>query len=399
MSDIVTRLLVFGRVLRAAGFEVPVGSMLDAIDALARVDVTRREDFFLVCRALLVRRPEQLRLFAALFAAFWHAETPEPAAPRPRGPDSGAGPSRSVAALISGTGSQDDGRNSGDRPAARTWSDVASIAHKDIGTLSDEEMARAQAALDHLPWFAGERRTRRWIRGRGRRLDLRTAVARAVRTGGDVITIPTRMRRVRPRRLILVCDVSGSMERYARLLVHFAHGLGQRHRRLEVFLFSTRLTRVTHQLRTRRVAQAASAVSDAVPDWSGGTRIGDALQEFQRRWSRRVMREGAVVLLISDGWDRGDPLLLRAQVARLQRSSYRLIWLNPLIGTFGYEPLTRGLQAALPYVDDFLPARTLADLSDLTLHLGSLGVGGHRRLQRRRANHVPPGHMIATGSR
>jgi uncharacterized protein with von Willebrand factor type A (vWA) domain len=166
------------------------------------------------------------------------------------------------------------------------------------------------------------------------------------------------------------------MERYARLLLHFAHGIGRRDQRVEVFLFSTRLTRVTRQLRTRRIEHAAAAVSGSVPDWSGGTRIGAALQEFHRRWSRRVMRQGPVVLLISDGWDRGDPLVLRAQTARLQRICRRLIWLNPLIGTDRYEPLTRGLAAALPFVDDFLPARTLADLGDLALHLDRLGAPG-----------------------
>jgi uncharacterized protein with von Willebrand factor type A (vWA) domain len=163
------------------------------------------------------------------------------------------------------------------------------------------------------------------------------------------------------------------------MLLHFAHGVARRHGRLEVFLFSTTLTRVTRQIRIRRVDEAVSAVSSAVSDWSGGTRIGPALLQFHQRWSRRVLHQGPVVLLISDGWDRGDPALLRAQVARLQRSCHRLIWLNPLIGTFGYEPLTRGLQAALPFVDDFLPARTLVDLGDLALHLNTVAEGSRPR--------------------
>jgi uncharacterized protein with von Willebrand factor type A (vWA) domain len=169
------------------------------------------------------------------------------------------------------------------------------------------------------------------------------------------------------------------MDRYSRMLLHFAHRLGRRHGRLEVFLFSTELTRVTREIGRRRVADAVAAVSHAVPDWSGGTRIGPALQQFHRRWSRRVLHQGPVVLLISDGWDRGDPVLLRGQIARLQRSCHRLIWLNPLIGTTDYAPLTRGLQAALPYVDDFLPARTLGDLQDLAIHLTSLTGGSARR--------------------
>jgi uncharacterized protein len=171
---------------------------------------------------------------------------------------------------------------------------------------------------------------------------------------------------------VLLCDISGSMERYSRMLLHFAHSLEHRHRRVEVFLFSTQLTRITTELRTRGLDAAIGEVARAVPDWSGGTRIGGALRELHQRWMRRVLHGGPVVLLISDGWDRGDPAVLRQQIARLQRSCHRLVWLNPLIGTVDYAPLTRGLQAALPFVDDFLPARTLTNLKDLAVHLERL---------------------------
>jgi uncharacterized protein with von Willebrand factor type A (vWA) domain len=370
----IVNLLAFGRVLRRAGFDVAVGSMLDLIEALTQVDVRSRDDVFFTMQALLVRRQEQLAAFALLFDVFWRDRTNPFSDRNARVNATDPGTRAAVAAALLGLTAPDSDEAHGDdrRSALRTWSDAEGLSRKDIGLFTDDEMARAQRALDRMSWIAGERRTRRWIPGRGPRLDLRRALARGLRTGGDIVAIPTRRRRVRPRRLVLLADVSGSMERYSRLLLHFAHGVGQRHRRLEVFLFSTRLTRVTHQLRQRRLAHAAAAVTTVVPDWSGGTRIGAALQEFHRRWSRRVLREGAVVLLISDGWDRGDPAVLAAQVARLQRSSHRLIWLNPLIGSQGYEPLTRGLQAALPHVDDFLPVRTLADLADLALHLESL---------------------------
>jgi hypothetical protein len=169
------------------------------------------------------------------------------------------------------------------------------------------------------------------------------------------------------------------MERYSRMLLHFVHALSRRHRRVEVFLFATHLTRITMQLRRRNVDAAAAAVSRAVPDWSSGTRIGAAIGEFHRLWARRVLRGHPVVLLISDGWDRGDAMVLRDQVAWLQRSCHRLIWLNPLIGTAGYAPLTRGLLAALPFVDDFLPVRTLSNLTDLALHLNALAPRRARR--------------------
>jgi uncharacterized protein with von Willebrand factor type A (vWA) domain len=150
------------------------------------------------------------------------------------------------------------------------------------------------------------------------------------------------------------------------------HAVAIRQRRVEAFLFSTQLTRITRQLRMPRPDDALAAVSRAVVDWSGGTRIGAALKELHQRWSRRALNGGPVVLLISDGWDRGDPAELREQIARLQRSCHRLVWLNPLIGTADYAPLTRGLQAALPFVDDFLPARTLTNLADLAVHLNAL---------------------------
>jgi len=201
---------------------------------------------------------------------------------------------------------------------------------------------------------------------------MRRALAGSVKTAGLIVRLPRRTRRLRRRPIVLLCDVSGSMERYSRMLVHFAHALELSHVRVESFVFSTTLTRITDELRTRGIDVAVSAAARAVPDWSGGTRIGEALKTLHQRWMRRVLHGGPVVLLISDGWDRGDPDLLRQQVARLQRSSHRLIWLNPLIGTADYAPLTRGLQAALPYVDDFLPARTLTNLVDLSVHLNAL---------------------------
>jgi uncharacterized protein with von Willebrand factor type A (vWA) domain len=255
----------------------------------------------------------------------------------------------------------------------RTWSDLGVLADKDFAAFTADEIAEAAAALSRLVWNPGQRRTRRWVRGRGSRIDLRRAIGESLRTGGEIVKLGRRTRRVRPRPLVLLCDVSGSMERYSRVLLHFAHAVTSRYQRVEAFLFSTQLTRITRQLRLPRPDDALASVSRSVPDWSGGTRIGGAVKEFHQRWGRRVLNRGAVVLLISDGWDRGDPAELARQIARLQRSCHRLVWLNPLIGTADYAPLTRGLQAALPFVDDFLPARTLTNLADLAIHLNALG--------------------------
>ena len=382
----VENLIVFGRLLRRVGFNVPVGRVLDLTEALTHVNVSARDEVFHTCRALLVQRHEQLGLFEDLFDAFWRDHA-NPFATQ----GATVSDARTTAARVSATagvlppeeGSAEDGADQPVEGVFQTWSEIGGLAHKDFADFTPAEMTRARIALERLDWIPGERRTRRWIRGRGPRIDLRRALMRSLRTGGEVITLPTRRRRSRPRPLVLLCDVSGSMERYSRMLLHFAHGLAHRRGRLEVFLFATGLTRVTRQIRLRRLQEAVDAVSDVVPDWSGGTRIGPALRQFHQRWARRVLHQAPVVLLISDGWDRGDPHVLREQVARLQRSCHRLIWLNPLIGTVNYAPLTRGLQAALPYVDDFLAARTLTDLAELAVHLGA--VAAHVPSRRRRA--------------
>lgn len=373
MAALLGNLLVFGRLLRSLGLNVHVGRLLDVADALPHVNVGRREDVYHTCRALLVHRHDDLATFDRAFDAFWRQQGD--GAPPPRRPNQdlqGQVPQSPSAGLLPVPGVDAPAAPDTAPDAFQTWSDAQALARKDFAEFTPDEMAQATAALGQLTWTPGERRTRRWIRGRGPRVDLRRALAQSVRTRGDIITLPTRRRRIRPRPLVLLCDISGSMERYSRLLLHFAHALGRRHRRVEAFVFSTGLTRVTGALRGRRLDAAVADVSRLVPDWSGGTRIGEALRQFHQRWTRRTLHGGPVVLLISDGWDGGDPIVLRDQIKRLQRSCHRLIWLNPLIGTADYQPLTRGLQAALPFVDDFLPARTLTNLAQLALHLNRL---------------------------
>jgi len=378
---LLARLLGFGRTLRRLGLDVHTGRMLDVVEALSCVDIARRDDVFHVCRALLVHRHEDLEAFDRAFDAFW-APTGRVGGvdPPAGGGEAASGEARSGGAEPMGlletqtdAAAADDEEESLEVPA---WSDTDALATKDFAEFSERELAAARDAIERLEWQPGARRTRRWVPGRGSRLDLRRALARSVRTGGDMVRLPRRVRRLRPRPIVLLCDVSGSMEVYARLLVHFAYALSRRHRRVEAFLFSTRLTRITRQLRASRIDDAVRAVSKAVPDWSGGTRIGASLQEFHRRWGRRVLTRGPVALLVSDGWDRGEPDVLATAVARLQRSCHRLIWLNPLIGTQDYQPLTRGLVAALPHVDEFLPARSLRDIAQLARILSAGGREG-----------------------
>ena len=374
MSRLLDNLLIFGRVLRRAGIDVHAGRCGELVAALGFVDLGARDDVYHACRALLVHRHDQIAIFDQAFAAFWREHHDGPRGPHARGTQSGE-PRAAVVEIVDVLAAENEAQD-GDTAAAaarlKTWSDGEALAGKDFAAFTAAEIAEARAALSRLVWHAGQRRTRRWVRGRGARVDLRRAIAGSVRSGGDVVKLPRRTRRVRPRPLVLLCDVSGSMERYSRMLLHFAHAVTQRHQRVETFLFSTRLTRVTRELRAAGPDEALVAVSEAVTDWSGGTRIGAVMKEFHQRWGRRVLHGGPVALLISDGWDRGDPVELGEQIARLQRSCHRVIWLNPLIGTADYAPLTRGLQAALPFVDDFLPVRTLTNLAQLAIHLNAL---------------------------
>jgi uncharacterized protein with von Willebrand factor type A (vWA) domain len=339
-------LLAFARALRHAGMPVGTDRLLTLTEALPFIDLASREDVRAAFKAILIQRHEDVRIFERVFDEFGSANTdaadqPEPAA---------------------GT----------ENIVLRTWSDVDRLADKDFAELSADEYTLLKQALAGLTWNLEERKTRRWIGGRGPRIDLRRALANSLRTGGEITSLPSRRRRVRPRPIVLLCDVSGSMELYTRTLLLFAHALSRRTRDVEAFLFSTRLTRITNELRATRPDAALAAVSHAVRDWSGGTRIGESLRAFHQRWRRRTLHSSAIVIVISDGWDRGEPRLLREQIARLQRSCHRLIWLNPLIGTLDYAPLTRGLDAALPFVDDFLPVRTLRDVRDLAVQLAAL---------------------------
>ena len=375
--SLAANIVVFGRLLRQVGLDVAVDQMADAVDAVRRIGVSRRSDVHDALQSVLVRRQAHLPLFNVVFDAFWqdHAERWGRRDLRAIGE-----PRESIRLQIdtvtAETGAADDepdGDTAEPLPSSdvQTWSRVEALRDRDLADLSESELAEARAALAALRWEPGRKATRRWVPGHGLRIDLRRAWRQSLSTG-EMVELPRRQRTTRRRPLVLFADVSGSMERYSRMLLHFAHVLTAAHHRVEAFVFSTRLTRITRELRQRRAGDAIAAAARRAPDWSGGTRIGDVLRTFHVQWARSVLGGGAVVLIVSDGWDRGEPAELRAQVARLQRSCHRLIWLSPLIGTADYQPLTRGLVAALPYVDDFLPARNLRNLEDLAAHLNRL---------------------------
>jgi uncharacterized protein len=252
----------------------------------------------------------------------------------------------------------------------QTYSDREALRHKDFADLTPAEFAAIKRMITEMVWELGRRRTRRYVAGRAGLLDIRRSLRQNLRYGAELLKWSYRTPKIKLRPLVVLADISGSMQQYSRPLLHFLYGLKHGLRqRVEVFVFATRLSSITRQLRNKDVDEALREVTASVEDWSGGTRIGEAVKHFNYQWARRVMRGGPVVLLISDGWDRGDPALLRQEMARLHRLCKRLIWLNPLLGSEQYQPLTRGMQAALGSIDDFLPVYNLASLENLAQHL------------------------------
>ena len=392
-GHLLPNLLLFGRLCKALGMDVTPQRIMEAARALDYVGLERRSDVYHVLRALMVTRQRDLALFDEAFQEFWRAPTDN--FPTLNVRSMGEEPRRKarfLPPLDSGPDSDDDP----DKPAVDpslltivpTYSLQSTLRYKDFAQMTGEELDAAKAVVAQLPRSLGLRRTRRYQPGKGVMLDARRAFRRNIRYAGEPIEQPTRARRLKPRPLVMICDISGSMERYTRVLLHFLHTLANGIYQVESFVYSTALTHITYPIRHKSVDLALRDVGHRVRDWGGGTKTVEALKTFNYQWSRRVLGRGAVVLLITDGWDRGDPDTLRAEMARLQRSCYRLIWLNPLLGAPEYEPLTRGAQAMLPYVDDFLPVRNLANLEMIVRELRAVnwkrtGRGAHMKFIRK----------------
>ena len=375
--DLLPRLGAFARLLHDSGLEAGPRRLTDATRALTFVDLKRELDFRSALRAVFVSRKDEIATFEAAFDIFWSPPDPRVAAGAipgrarslPMSPERAKAWSRALGLSSSLMNRDQDPRIV---PAASSgYSAEELLRHKDFEAMTWQETEQVRRLLEQAPWRVAERRTRRLRAARSGSIDLRRTARHAIRSSGELVRLFRRRPRMRRRPLVLVCDVSGSMERYSRLLMIFAHAIARRED-LEAFVFSTRLTRITRLLRQRDLDRALASVSKGVHDFSGGTRIGEALADFNRRWARRVLGHGAVVIIVSDGWDRGDPNQLTAELVHLRRSAHRLIWLNPLLGSEGYEPLTRGMVAALPYCDDFLAAHNLQALDDLGRLLAGL---------------------------
>src|SRR6202163_2549177 len=371
---LVANLMHFARTLRAAGLPVGPGKVLDAVAAVEAVGITDRRDFYWTLHAVFVNRADQRVLFDQAFHVFWRNPEllkkmlalvlPQLNIDIPQ--DAGTEMLRRLAeALHPNQEARESGETELEIDAAMSSSDREQLRGMDFEKMSLEELARAKAAITRLRLPVQDVPTRRFAPDRhGARADLRATLRAALRSGG-LIELKRRSPRRRPPPLVVLCDISGSMSRYSRIFLHFMHSVTNDRDRVHTFVFGTRLTNITRYLRHRDVDLALDRVAEAVADWSGGTRIGHALAEFNRLWSRRLLSQGAIVLLITDGLDRDAGTGLAHEMDRLHRSCRRLIWLNPLLRYEGFEPRSLGMKAMLPHVDEFRPVHNLASLETL----------------------------------
>lgn len=357
-SDQFTPALVrLSRSLRSRQVATGPATAADMAEALTVVDLGRAEEAFYALRAITITRPEHRTMFSREFVRAFGGDSAEPADDVDGTPTGML--SLGLAAPAMGEGGEEVSAEAG-------ASDVDLLSHRDFGGLDRDEAERVRQIIARMTWRPGFALSRRFTTdSRGRRPDVRRSFRDSVSPAGDLMPLRMSARRPRRRPLIVIADVSGSMERYAEMLLVFAHAAAGRLGRVETFTFSTRLTRVTHQLRRRDPVAALQAAGETVDDWSGGTRIGEAIETFVHRWVRRVGRGGPVVLIVSDGWDCGPPEQLHRAMQSLQRFVHRIIWLNPLAGQAGFAPETRGMRAALPFIDDLVPGASVTDLRNV----------------------------------
>lgn len=371
MSEFTPNLIRFARLLRELGIPVRTQQIVDGLRALWLVGVHRPGDVYHALRAVMVARREEMAIFDGAFQHVWQG---------------GAGPDRArqqalprlptpaavlLGGLLAGEGDRTGAPNYLERQHA--YSPLEVLRQLDFEAFSPEQLEALRRLA--LRWPSSfELRASRRLRGgrRGQRLDLRRSLQMGLRSGGEVLCLYRRRPKKKARPLVALLDVSGSMEPYSTSLLWFLHQLSRRHGRVEAFLFATGLTRVTAELGLHSPQAALRLTARAARDWAGGTRIGEVLRQFNRTWGRRVLGRGAVAVILSDGWDRGQPDLLGREMARLAGRAHRVIWLNPLVGSPGYQPLTAGMRAALPHIDAFLPAHNLASLERLAHRIAAL---------------------------
>ncbi len=357
---LVRHVVAFGRVLRAAGLDVGPGRVAEALSGLDNVRIGVKDDVYWALRLTLVSKAEDIELFDRAFDA-WFLRVRRDELPRrdevvaKAVPDAQPGPREIDPDAEAGEGEETPG-----------WTTSESLHTKDFASMTPQELAELKRLMKDLAARRPLRRSRRLRRHhRGDILDMRRLVRASLATGGDPLDRTFRKKMLVPRRLVVICDVSGSMEAYARALLLFVHAAVGTGKGVEAFVFGTRLTRLTPELKSKDAEEAFDAASARVVDWSGGTRIGASLKAYNDGWGRRALTRGAVVIVVSDGWERENAELVGSEMRRLQRQAYATVWVNPLKGSPEYQPLAGGMRAALPYIDRFLPGHNLAALEEL----------------------------------
>ena len=380
-------LVLFTHLLRQVGIPASTDQLLDLVHALPLLDLRHRQEIKDASRAMLVTSREQTILFDRAFDLFWQAWTTEDqptlAEKIQKAPKSEGDPEvrDQGSERIPEAEASEDLPEEAESESQAAYSAEEILRHKDFAELTEAETLSVIRLIRNSNWHTEQHASRRKRSiANGTHPDLRRILRQGLRYGGEVLKFTSMTSKLKHRPLIVLCDISGSMERYVRFLLRFLYVVSNGLEHAEVFTFGTRLTRLTKQLRQTDMDKALSQAADTVDDWGGGTRIGEGLKDFNFKWARQVMGHGPTVLIISDGWDRGDLALLGSEMFRLQLNCHRLIWLNPLLGATGYEPLAQGMQAALPFVDHFLPIHNLVSLEQLAAHLENLN---HQRPARR----------------
>lgn len=376
-------IMYFARALRAAGLPIGPGKVLIAVEALQKAGIESRDDFYWTLHSVFVNRRDQRELFDQAFHIFWRNPQLLERMMQMLMPDlrtevaPGEEMNRRLAEALKTPGGAEgherEQKQELEIDARMTFSEREVLQKMDFEKMSLDELARTKSVIRHMRLPIRDVATRRFEADpRGARADMRATLRAQMRSGG-ILALKRRSHRSRPPPLVILCDISGSMARYSRVFLHFVHAVTNDRDRVYTFLFGTRLTNITRYLREADVDEALDALAGVVEDWSGGTRIGHALQLFNRDWSRRVLGQGAVVILISDGLDRDAGADIGREMERLHKSSRRLIWLNPLLRYEGFAPKSLGVRAILPHVDEFRPVHSLESLEELVLALSKPG--------------------------
>ena len=369
------RVVGFSRALHSAGVEVNAGNLIDLCDSFRYISLHNRSDFYAAARATLVSRYDDLETFDEVFKAFW-ARPILPDDMTLTDTDAGGDPDLDVQAdvneVVDTADLQEEAEGEGESEEVGYSPDEA-LMGKDLAAMSDREIEQARKVIHEIVNIIANRRSRRRVpENRGAELDFRRTWRRNALYGSDGVELMMKRRRIKKTKLMLLCDVSGSMDCYSRFLIRFIYALKREIRDVEVGVFSTRMTAISRLLKTKGIEESLVEVADTVHDWAGGTDIGGCLREFNDQFARDMLHSRTVMIIVSDGWDRGDPDLMRQEMARLRKRVHKLMWLNPLLGTPGYQPLCLGMKTALPYLDYFLPAHNLESLIQLARTLRSV---------------------------